>query len=335
MRQNKEYTLPAGAEVSIIPVMQGEGLLKFDESELPDILPILALRNAVLFPGAVFPITIGREKSVRLIQDAEKEGFFIGAVPQNDVMVEEPQEEDLCRYGSVCKVLKTLEMPDGTITAILQAFKRLSLDAVLGYEPYITARVHYLPDILQEDNKSTDIKAIAESLKDKAIHILRASNLGTRETIGALKAIDDFRFLVNFIATTIEVENFESKIQLLEFDDVKVRALKLLSILDVQIELMKIKQEINQKVKSEIDQQQREYYLNNQLRTIQEESSAWTTPRSSTSSASAPPRRSGPRRSPRPSTRNSRSSRNTTPPRRTTASSTTTSTSCWTSPGAR
>ena len=160
MRQDKEFTLPAGAEVSIIPVMQGEGLLKIDESELPEILPVLALRNAVLFPGAVFPITIGREKSVRLIQDAEKEGFFIGAVPQNDVMVEEPQEEDLSRYGSVCKVLKTLEMPDGTITAILQAFKRLQLDAVLGYEPYITARVHYLPDILQEDPHSTDIKAI-------------------------------------------------------------------------------------------------------------------------------------------------------------------------------
>ena len=271
MRQDKEFTLPAGAEVSIIPVMQGEGLLKFDESELPDILPVLALRNAVLFPGAVYPITIGREKSVRLIQEAEREGFFIGAVPQNDVMVEEPQEEDLSHYGSVCKVLKTLEMPDGTITAILQAFKRLSLDAVLGYEPYITARVHYLPDILLEDSRSTDIKAISESLKDKSIHILRASNIGTRETVGALKAIDDFRFLVNFIATTIEVENFESKIQLLEYDDVKVRGLKLLSILDVQIELMKIKQEINQKVKSDIDQQQREYYLNNQLRTIQEE----------------------------------------------------------------
>ena len=271
MRQDKEFTLPAGAEVSIIPVMQGEGLLKIDESELPEILPVLALRNAVLFPGAVFPITIGREKSVRLIQDAEKEGFFIGAVPQNDVMVEEPQEEDLSRYGSVCKVLKTLEMPDGTITAILQAFKRLQLDAVLGYEPYITARVHYLPEILQEDPHSTDIKAISESLKDKSIHLLRASNIGTRETIGALKAIDDFRFLVNFVATTIEVENFESKIQLLEIDDVKVRALKLLSVLDSQVELMKIKQEINQKVKSEIDQQQREYYLNNQLRTIQEE----------------------------------------------------------------
>lgn len=271
MRQDKKITFPSGAEVSIIPVLQGEGAMKFDETELPDVLPILALRNAVLFPGSIYPVTIGREKSMKLIQDAEKGGFFIGAVPQEDVMVEEPQEEDLFRYGSVCKIIKTLEMPDGTVTAILQAFKRLELDGVLGYEPYITAKVHYLDDVLKEDNHSTDIKAIGEALKDKAINILRSSNLGTRETIGAVKAIDDFRFLVNFIATTIEVENFETKMGLLEYDDVKVRGLKLLSMLNVQIELMKIKQEINQKVKSEMDQQQREYYLNNQLRTIQEE----------------------------------------------------------------
>ncbi len=251
--------------------MQGEGMMKIDDAELPDVLPVLALRNAVLFPGAIYPVTIGREKSIKLIQDAEKEGFFIGAVPQQDVMVEEPQEEDLFHYGSVCKIVKTLEMPDGTMTAILQAFKRLEVESVLGYEPYITAKVHYLPDIFKGDGRSTDIKAISEALKDKAIQVLRSTNLGTRETIGAVKAIDDFRFLVNFIATTIEVENFESKAELLEYDDVKVRALKLLSILNVQIELMNIKQEINQKVKTEIDQQQREYYLNNQLRTIQEE----------------------------------------------------------------
>lgn len=271
MKLDKEFTLPSGAEVSIIPVLQGENAIKIDESELPDVLPILALRNAVLFPGAIFPITIGREKSIKLIHDAEKDGFFIGAVPQEDVMVEEPQEEDLYHYGSVCKIIKTLDMPDGTITAILQAFKRLEVDAVIAYNPYISARVHYLPDILREDNHSTDIKAIGEALKEKAIQILRSSNVGTRETIGAVKAIDDFRFLVNFVATTIEVENFESRMHLLEYDDVKMRGLKLLSVLDMQIELMKIKQEINQKVKSEIDQQQREYYLNNQLRTIQEE----------------------------------------------------------------
>ena len=271
MKQDKEITFPNGAEVSIIPVLQGEAMMKIDESELPEILPILALRNAAIFPGAVFPVTIGREKSIRLIQDAEKENFFIGAVPQIDVMVEEPQEEDLNKFGTVCKILKTLEMPDGTITAILQGFKRLELDCVLGFEPYITARVHYRPEILDEDINSTDIKAIGDSLKDKAINVLRGSNLGTRETIGAIKAIDDFRFLVNFIATTIEVENFDSKISLLEYDNVKLRSLKLLSALQVQLELIKIKQEINQKVKSEIDQQQMEYFLNNQLRTIQEE----------------------------------------------------------------
>lgn len=270
MRQDKEFTFPAGAEVSIIPVVQGDSMMKIDESQLPEILPILALRNAVLFPGAVFPITIGREKSIKLIHDAEKEGFFLGAVPQLDVMVEDPQEDDLFHFGCACRVIKTLEMPDGTITAILQACKRIELVAVLGYEPYITARVSYREEVLT-DADTTDIKAISESLKDKAIQIMRSTNMGTRDTIGAVKAIDDFRFLVNFISTSIDVEDFTSRIELLEYDDVKFRALKLLTILSSQIELMKIKQEINQKVKSDIDQQQREYYLNNQLRTIQEE----------------------------------------------------------------
>ena len=270
MRQDKEFTFPAGAEVSIIPVVQGDSMMKIDESQLPEILPILALRNAVLFPGAVFPITIGREKSIKLIHDAEKEGFFLGAVPQLDVMVEDPHEDDLFHFGCACRVIKTLEMPDGTITAILQACKRIELVAVLGYEPYITAKVSYREEVLT-DADTTDIKAISESLKDKAIQLMRSTNMGTRDTIGAVKAIDDFRFLVHFISTSIEVEDFTSRIELLEYDDVKFRALKLLTLLSSQIELMKIKQEINQKVKSDIDQQQREYYLNNQLRTIQEE----------------------------------------------------------------
>ena len=271
MKLDTEFTLPTNAEVSIIPVLPNENSMQINESELPEVLPVLALRNAVLFPGTLFPITIGREKSRKLIHDAEKEGFFIGAVPQLDVMVEEPKEEDLYKYGTVCHVVKTLDMPDGTVTAILQAYKRLKLDAVVSYKPYIRARVQYLPEILHEDKRSTDIKAMCESIKEKSIQILRTVAIGSRETIGAVKAIDDFRFLVNFVATTIEVENFESRMQLLEHDDLKIRGLKLLSVLDMQIEIMNIKMEINQKVKSEIDQQQREYYLNNQLRTIQEE----------------------------------------------------------------
>ena len=186
--RDKEFTFPAGAEVNIIPVMQVEGLNKIDEASLPDILPVLALRNAVVFPGAVFPITIGREKSIKLIRDAERDNLFIGAVPQVDVMVEEPQQEDLFGYGTVCRVLKTLEMPDGTITAILQAYKRLELLQVVDYEPYIKAHVRYCNDYVRNE-ESPEIKALSESLKDRAIQIIRNTNMGSRETIGALKAL--------------------------------------------------------------------------------------------------------------------------------------------------
>ncbi len=257
-------------DINIIPVVQGEAQFKLNEADLPDVLPVLALRNAALFPGTVYPVTIGREKSVRLIQDAEEHDFFIGAVPQTDVSVEDPVAEDLYRFGTVCKILKTLEMPDGTLTAILQAFRRIEIDAVVGMEPYLTARVLYLRD-RSYDSDSTDIKAVSETLNDKAMQLLRSSNIASRESIGAIKAVDNFEFLVNFVATTIDVENFKDKMELLQYGDVKMRAMKLLSILDVQLQLMKLKQDINQKVKSEIDQQQREYYLNSQLKTIQEE----------------------------------------------------------------
>lgn len=258
-----------GAEVSIIPVVQGDGMVKIDRAQLPDSLPILALRNAVLFPGTVYPITIGREKSIRLIEDAEKNNTFIGAVPQNDLAVEDPRKEDLYPFGTVAKIVKTLEMPDGTITAILQGYKRFEIDEIFDYEPYMLGRVRYLDDVGPEEDTKT--RMIAESLKEKATLIIRSSSFVPREAAGALKGIDNFEFLVNFIATTIEVENFMDKVELLQYGDIRARAMKLLSVLDTQVELQKIKQEINQKVKTEIDQQQREYYLNNQLKTIQEE----------------------------------------------------------------
>ena len=258
-----------GAEVSIIPVVQGDGMMKIDQSQLPDSLPILALRNAVLFPGTVFPITIGREKSMKLIDDAERSNSFIGTVPQNDLSVEEPTKEDLYTYGTVAKIVKTLEMPDGTITAILQGFKRFELESVFDYEPYMLGRVNYLDDIVPEDDNK--MRMIAESLKEKALAVVRSSSLAPRDAANALKSIDSFEFLVNFIATTIDVENYMDKVELLQYGDLRARAMKLLAVLDTQVELQKIKQEINQKVKSEIDQQQREYFLNNQLKTIQEE----------------------------------------------------------------
>ena len=243
---------PEGAEVSIIPVMAGDVSSKFEETELPDSLPLLALRNAVIFPGAIYPITIGREKSIKLITDAQKSNTFIGAVPQNDVAVEDPGAEDLFPFGTVARIIKTFEMPDGTISAVLQGLKRFELGEILSENPYLRANVQYLEDI-SADMSQNDVKIIADSLKEKSVAILRSSSLAPKEAVTALKNIEDFDFLVNFIATTIEVENF------------------LLNVLDTQVELLKIKQEINSKVKNEIDQQQREYYLNNQLRTIQEE----------------------------------------------------------------
>lgn len=270
MKDMKDFMAPAGAEISIIPVVQGDGMFTVNDSELPDTLPILALRNAVLFPGALYPVTIGREKSIKLIQDAEEHNTFIGAVPQLDINVEDPRKEDLYEYGTVAKIIRTLEMPDGTLTAILQGFKRFAIDSITEYEPYMLGRVHFINDIAP-DSDDKNARIIAETLKEKAVSILRYMSMTPKEAMTALKSIDNFEFLVNFIATMIEIDNFSEKVQLLQYEDLKTRAMKLLSALDTQLELLKIKQDINQKVKTEIDQQQREYYLNNQLRTIQEE----------------------------------------------------------------
>lgn len=259
-----------GAEVSIIPVVQGGENIKIEEGQLPSTLPILALRNAVIFPGAVFPITIGREKSMKLIEDAQRHDNFIGAVPQLDAVVEEPQAEDLFKFGTVARILKTIDMPDGTVTAILQGYRRFELLSITKYNPYMVGLVSYPHDLEPEADDNT-VKMMAKSLKEKAGQVIRMSSFAPKEAADALRGIDDFTFLVNFVATTVEVENFTDRMELLQYGDIKTRGLKLLGALDTQIQLLKIKQEINSKVKSEIDQQQREYYLNNQLRTIQEE----------------------------------------------------------------
>ena len=261
---------PSGAEISIIPVVQGDDSFKLDESSLPDALPILALRNAVIFPGTIFPITIGREMSIRLIEDARKYDNFIGAVPQLDAAVEEPQVEDLFKFGTVARVLKTIEMPDGTITAILHGIKRFEVLSITKYEPYMMGLVSYPPDIELPSGDPT-ASMLAKSIKEKAAGVLKMSSFVSKEATEALKGIEDFSFLVNFVATTVETENFTERMELLQYGDMKLRGMKLLGVLDTQIQLLKIKQEINNKVKSDIDQQQREYYLNNQLRTIQEE----------------------------------------------------------------
>ena len=266
-----QFNTGTGVEVNIMPVVGDAAQVTVDAASLPPTLPILALRNAVIFPGTVFPVTVGREKSVRLVSEAEQKELWIGAVPQTDLTVEDPTQADLYRFGTVCKVLKTLEMPDGSLTAILQGVHLLKLEKVVSTEPYITARVSFPEEGLPEGADEKELKVLGDSIKEKAAQVVKGSSYAPKEAVAALRSIESFHFLVNFVATSIEVENFQERVALLSLADVYERALELLKLLDAQLQLLKIKQEINQKVKSDIDQQQREYYLNNQLRTIQEE----------------------------------------------------------------
>ena len=265
------FPTPAGVEVNIMPVL-GEGpAMKVDPSELPPTLPLLPLRNAVLFNGTVFPVTVGRDKSIRLVNDVEQGKGWLVAVPQMDISVEEPQESDLCPYGTICKLIKSLEMPDGTVTAILQGVSLARMQHIVAEEPYLQARVQLLEEALPADADERELSVLADSLKEKAALIVKGSSFAPKEAIGALRSIENFHFLVNFIATTVEVENFGERTALLAITDIRERGMALLKVLETQTQLLQIKQEINQKVKTDIDQQQREYYLNNQLRTIQEE----------------------------------------------------------------
>ncbi|MBR4775093.1 MAG: endopeptidase La [Bacteroidales bacterium] len=271
MKLSPDFSAPQGVEVNIMPVIGEASQMKADLSQLPPAIPVLPLRNAVLFPGTVFPVTVGREKSIKLVSDVEEADGWLAAIPQMDVSVEEPSEEDLCKYGTVCKLIKTLEMPDGTVTAILQGASLAERQDVVAYEPYITARVRLIDEKEPAGIDEREISVLADSLKEKAAYIVKSSSFAPKEAVGALKSIDNFHFLVNFIATTIEVENLQERTALLAIADIYERGLALLKVLDTQTQLLQIKQEINQKVKTDIDQQQREYYLNNQLRTIQEE----------------------------------------------------------------
>ena len=170
----------SGVEVNIMPVFGENPLQKLDEAALPDALPVLALRNAVLFPGTVFPVTIGREKSIRLIRDAEDRDGLLSAVPQMDVQVEEPDFDDLNRFGTLCKVIKTLEMPDGSLTAILQAYKRVELLSLVQKEPYLAARVRYLEDFVPVADER-EIKVLSDSLKERAGQIVKAASFAPKE----------------------------------------------------------------------------------------------------------------------------------------------------------
>lgn len=257
-------------DVNILPVVNMESIQKLDEKELPETLPILTLRNAVLFPSTVIPIAVGREKSIKLVRDAYKSGKILGAVAQLDNEVEHPTIIDLFDIGTLGRILKIIEMPDGSITAILQGIKRFKIVEQTASEPYLFAKVQYLNDILAKKGDK-EMEALSENIKDLAMQIIKSSPHMPQEAGFAIKNLEGHEFLTNFIASSMEIDDTFEKMSLLQENHVKVRAMKLLEILNRQMDILNLKNDIQQKVRTEMDQQQREYYLNNQLKTIQEE----------------------------------------------------------------
>lgn len=256
--------------MSILPVMSIDSGANMDEAELPTTLPILALRNVVLFPGTITPITVSREKSLKLVKALYKSTKVIGTVTQKDVRVEEPSKSDLFNVGTSCRILKIIELPDGGLTVLLRGLKKFRLDDIIADEPYLLGNVEYIAE-RHPSKDDADVEPVCDAIKDAALHIIKLSPHIPQEAAYAIRNIDECEFLTNFIASAVETEAIEKKVELLRIDSIKERAFKLLEILNRQIEILKIKDDIQQKVRSEIDQQQREYYLNNQLKTIQEE----------------------------------------------------------------
>lgn len=257
-------------EINIIPVIDVNGNANMDDVDMPNTLPILALRDAVLFPGTILPITVGREKSLKLVKALHKSSNIIGTVTQIDPAVEDPSKEDLFHIGTSARLVRLLEMPDGALTVILQGIKRFTLDEIIAEEPYLIGNITYREEILANDQQNV-IEPLMSSIKDAALYVIKMTPHMPQETAAAIKGIGDPKFLINMIATNLENDLTPDKLDILQADDIITRGYKLLAALNKQVEILKIKDDIQQKVKSEIDQQQREYYLNNQLKTIQEE----------------------------------------------------------------
>lgn len=246
-----------------------EGKTQLNDIDIPDILPILPLRNTVLFPGVIIPINIGRDKSLSLIQYAYKENTPIGVIAQKDTDTENPGLNDLYSIGTVASILKILEMPDGTTTAIMQGKKRFELEDILYDTPYHVGKIKLKNEEKMPVN-DPEYEAIAESLKEIAGKVIKYSNHIGRETGFVMKNIDSMFFLINFISSNTDIE-YRHKQELLEIDDLKSRAIKLLELLSKQVSLLELKHDIQKKVKVDIDKQQREYFLHQQMKTIQDE----------------------------------------------------------------
>ena len=258
------------SEAEFIPIVSNEDEPELSDIDVPQELPILPLRNTVLFPGVIVPISLGRETSLKLVKDVQRSNGLFGALAQKEADVDEPVIEDLYHIGTVAKVIKLLEMPDGSTSAIIQGKKRFELEELVATEPYFKAKVKALNDIEPEEDKSRDYEALISSLKDLSLRIIKYSSNIPPEASFAVKNIENPSFLVNFICSNSEI-SVKEKQSLLKIDEMKDRGMKLLEFLTREVQLLELKNDIQSKVKLDIDQQQREYMLHQQMKHIQDE----------------------------------------------------------------
>ena len=256
-------------ESELIPLLTSEDEELLEKENLPDTIPILPLRNTVLFPGVVIPITASRDKAIELINDANKSDKKIGVVAQIDKNIDDPKPIDLYKIGTVAKILRVLKMPDGNITVIIQGKKRFKIDKFLNKKPYLTASIQNI----KEDSKlkkSKEFNLIIESIKDLALKIINENPGIPTEASFAIKNIQGPSFLINFVSSNMNLK-VTDKQHVLSLSSIEKRAMTCLKFLNVEYKKLELKNDIQSRVKHDIDKQQREYYLHQQMKTIQEE----------------------------------------------------------------
>ncbi|RLD39858.1 MAG: endopeptidase La [Bacteroidetes bacterium] len=256
-------------ETEFFPLLSSEDEEIMQAEEVPEELPILPLRNTVLFPGVVIPITVGRDKSIKLIREAYKGTKTIGVTAQKVADVEDPTVNDLNKIGTVARLIKILQMPDGNTTAIIQGKKRFEINEITQEDPYFKAKVSAFEN-LESHPENEEYKALMSSVKDLAIQIIEKSPAIPSEAVFAINNIESEIFLLNFVSSNLNVDN-DTKQRLLEMSEIEPRAKLVLELLTKELQMLELKYDIQKKVKVDMDKQQRDFMLNQQLKTIQDE----------------------------------------------------------------
>jgi len=262
-------------EIELIPLMSKDEESKLHKLDIPSTLPILSLRNTVLFPGVVTPITAGRDKSIKLLTEAYKGDRIIGVLSQKDVAIEDPTPSDLFQVGTVARILRLIKLPDGNITVILQGMRRFKVNSFAEENPYFLANVEVLAEKVPT-SRNKEYPIIIDSIRDLAYQIVEENPMLPSEAANAIRSIESKTFLINFVASNLTL-TLEEKQLLLEVSDLKMRALEVMRFMNVELQKLELKNSIQNKVRKELDQQQKEYFLHQQIKSIQEELGGNTT----------------------------------------------------------